>query len=64
MIERSPLDTETAIYRIRALRQARQIALRTVELPEEQIERELTRLDDEIVGTSAEELRRLRASIH
>jgi|GEM_PF-3741751 len=62
MIEPSPLDTDTSIYRIQALRRARQIALRTVELNEEDIERQLDDVDRATLGISRSELRALRAS--
>ena len=51
MIEPSPLDTDTAIYRIHGLRRANQIAMRTVHLAEEQVEDQLNALDDAIIGT-------------
>lgn len=63
MIKPSPLDTDTAIFRIQAQRQARQIALRAVHLQEEEVARQLRDLDDAILGTSARELRKLRAQV-
>ena len=63
MIEPSPLDTDTAIWRIHGLRRANQIALRTVHLNEESIERQLARMDDETAGITAQELRSIRAQL-
>ncbi|MFT3922151.1 MAG: hypothetical protein QM778_06425 [Myxococcales bacterium] len=62
MIEPSPLETDTAIYRIQALRRARQIALLTVKVNEQEIERELDEVDAATLGTSPDELRALRPS--
>ncbi len=60
MIKRSPVDTDTTLFRIQTQRQARQIALRAVHLQEEEVARQLKELDDAILGTSARELGMLR----
>ncbi len=60
MIEPSPLYTDTAIDRIRALRRARFLALRTEEVGEREIARQLRELDACILGTTPAELRMLR----
>jgi hypothetical protein len=63
MIEPSPLDTDTALERIRALRRARFIALRAVDVNERAVQQQLRELDDSTLSTSAQELRMLRAQI-
>jgi hypothetical protein len=63
MIEPSPLDTDTALERIRALRRARFIALRAVDVNEREVRKQLRELDDSTLSTSADELRMLRAQI-
>jgi hypothetical protein len=59
MIERSPLQTDTSLFRIRDERRARFLAVRTEHI-EHDVERQLLTLDSEIVGTTPEELRELR----
>ena len=61
MIEPSPLHTDTAIDRIRALRRARFIALRAEEVAEREIARQLRELDACTLSTTPDELEKLRA---
>ena len=54
MIRPSPLDTDTAVYRIQGDRHARQIALRAVHLNQLEIAHQLRELDDAIVWNLCE----------